>query len=71
MRRRGFAVNDQLTETGLTAVGRARETAAGGEPSCRLTAMPTARFDRDLPPSRVGAISAAVTRIEEALTARG
>ncbi|GAA3839849.1 MULTISPECIES: IclR family transcriptional regulator [Amycolatopsis] len=64
VRRRGFAVNDQLTETGLTAVGVAIPWPAGAEPAAALSvALPSARFDHDLLPTWVGALSAAATAI--------
>jgi IclR family acetate operon transcriptional repressor len=47
IRRRGFAVNDQATEAGLTAVGVA-VPAVGGFPRAALSlAAPTARSSRD------------------------
>lgn len=48
VRKRGFAINDQRTETGLTAVGMLIRNPVG-EPGAGLSlAMPTARFDRDM-----------------------
>ncbi|MFC5825843.1 IclR family transcriptional regulator [Nonomuraea insulae] len=67
VRKRGFAVNDQLTETGLTAIGVAVRRADGSPLAAVSLAMPTARFDRDMVPAWVSAISAAVTRIQAAL----
>ncbi|WP_157250250.1 IclR family transcriptional regulator [Nonomuraea typhae] len=46
VRKRGFAVNDQLTETGVTAIGAAVRAASGGTVAAISLAMPTARFDR-------------------------
>ncbi|PXY26815.1 transcriptional regulator [Prauserella coralliicola] len=67
VRKRGFALNDGLTEAGLTAVGMA-VPAANGTPSAAVSlAMPSARFDRDLLPMWVAALSATTTAIEEAL----
>lgn len=69
VRRRGFAVNDQLTETGLTAVG-VIVPVSGGVPVAGLSvAMPSARFDRDLLPTWVGALSATATAIAQDLAA--
>ncbi|MFB4279852.1 IclR family transcriptional regulator [Nonomuraea sp. MTCD27] len=70
VRRRGFAVNDQLTETGLTAIGMAVRGPAGTPLAAVSLALPTARFDRDELPGWVSAISAAVTRIQLALAQR-
>lgn len=54
IRRRGFAVNDQATEAGLTAVGVA---VPGGEAAISL-AMPRARFARDRLREWVAALTA-------------
>jgi len=69
VRKRGFAINDQLTETGLTAVGVAVRDAAGAPVAAVTSAMPTARFDRDALPGIVSAISDAAGEIENALAA--
>ncbi len=69
VRRRGFAINDQLTETGLTALGVAIKDQAGSPVAAISTALPTARFDRKLLPTWVGALIAAATRIENAVAA--
>ncbi|WP_432828861.1 IclR family transcriptional regulator [Dactylosporangium sp. CA-092794] len=61
VRRRGFAINDQLTETGLTAVGVVIPDPDGRPMAALSIAMPTARFDRDLLPAWVSALSAAAT----------
>jgi len=50
IRRRGFAVNDQATETGLTAVGVAVPPAGGVSGAAISLAAPTARSSRDLLP---------------------
>ncbi|MCX4398706.1 IclR family transcriptional regulator [Streptomyces sp. NBC_00257] len=69
VRKRGFAINDQRTETGLTAVGMLIRNPVG-EPEAGLSlAMPTARFDRDMLPTLVGAMSATTARIESDLAA--
>ncbi|MFI0405906.1 IclR family transcriptional regulator [Actinomadura sp. 3N508] len=67
VRDRGFAINDQLTETGLTALGVAIKNPAGVPLAGLSIALPTARFDRDRLPGWVGALSAAAQRIETAL----
>lgn len=63
VRKRGFAINDQLTETGLTAVGMAVHDPDGRPAAAVSVAAPTVRFDQDVLPVWVAAISAAVTRI--------
>jgi IclR family transcriptional regulator, acetate operon repressor len=47
IRRRGFAVNDQATEAGLTAVGVAVPPAGGFTGAALSVAAPTARYSRD------------------------
>jgi DNA-binding IclR family transcriptional regulator len=47
VRRRGFAVNDQATEAGLTAVGVALPPGPGALPAAISLAMPSVRFSRD------------------------
>jgi IclR family acetate operon transcriptional repressor len=47
VRRRGFAINDQRTEAGLTAIGCAILSATGPVAAGLSIAMPTARFHRD------------------------
>lgn len=47
VRRRRFAVNDQGTETGLTAVGVAVPPAGGFTGAALSVAAPTARYSRD------------------------
>lgn len=47
VRRRGFALNNQRTEAGLTAIGSAVLGAAGTVIAGLSIAMPTARFRRD------------------------
>ncbi|TDD27119.1 IclR family transcriptional regulator [Actinomadura sp. KC06] len=71
VRDRGFAINDQLTETGLSAVGVAVKDRSGAPLAGLSIALPTARFDRDRLPGWVGALSAAARRIETALAVRG
>lgn len=63
VRKRGFAVNDGLTETGLTAVGMAVRDDSGKPVAAVSVAAPTARFDQQVLPVWVAAVSAAVTGI--------
>nr|WP_277349009.1 IclR family transcriptional regulator [Streptomyces sp. HNM0575] len=69
VRKRGFAVNNGLTETGLTAVGMAVHAPDGNPVAAVSLAAPTARFGQDVLPVWVAAISAAVTGIARDLTA--
>jgi DNA-binding IclR family transcriptional regulator len=62
VRRRGFAVNDQETETGVTAVGVAIPNAV--ELSAAVSvAMPSVRYSHDRLPAWRAALSAAASRI--------
>jgi DNA-binding IclR family transcriptional regulator len=63
VRRRGFAVNDQATEAGLTAVGVAVPPAGGFSGAALSLALPTARYSRDRLPGWVAALSAAAAAI--------
>ena len=63
IRRRGFAVNDQETETGLTAVGAAVPVGPDAPPAAISLAMPSARYSRD----RLDAWGAAVTAAARAI----
>ncbi|MEU5722756.1 IclR family transcriptional regulator [Micromonospora sp. NPDC047738] len=70
VRKRGFAINDQLTEAGLTALGVAVRGPSGAPEAAISLAIPTARFDRHQLPTWVAAMTAAATRIESDLTGR-
>ncbi|MEV5704948.1 IclR family transcriptional regulator C-terminal domain-containing protein [Actinoallomurus sp. NPDC052274] len=70
VRKRGFAINDQLTETGLTAIGVVVRDAVGDPLAGVSIALPTARFDRDLLPAWVHALATAARRIEAAMADR-
>ncbi|WP_369133994.1 IclR family transcriptional regulator [Modestobacter sp. I12A-02662] len=65
VRRRGFAVNDQATEAGLTAVGVAVPPGAGVPPAALSVAMPSVRFSRDALPGWGAALTAAAAAIAE------
>jgi len=69
VRKRGFAVNDGLTEAGLTAVGMAVRDRGGRPVAAVSVAAPTVRFDQQVLPVWVAAVSAAVTAIGRELTA--
>lgn len=70
VRRRGFAVNDQETETGLTAVGAAVPTVPGSPLAAVSVALPTARYSRERLPAWGAALRAAAERISSDLTDR-
>jgi DNA-binding IclR family transcriptional regulator len=57
VRRRGFAVNDQETEAGLTAVGVAVPPAGGVTGAALSVAAPTARYSRDRLPVWAAALA--------------
>jgi DNA-binding IclR family transcriptional regulator len=68
IRRQGFAVNNQATETGVTAVGHA----VGNTNAALSLALPTARYSRHDLPRYVEALRIAAARIERELhTDRG
>ncbi|NKQ52692.1 IclR family transcriptional regulator [Amycolatopsis sp. K13G38] len=69
VRKRGFAINDQRTETGLTAVGVAVRDASGTPVAAVSSALPTARFAREKLSALVSAVSEAVGGIEIELVA--
>src|SRR5690606_15313079 len=47
VRKRGFAINDQLTEKGVTAIGVALQNPSNRPTAAISISMPTARFDRN------------------------
>jgi DNA-binding IclR family transcriptional regulator len=67
VRRQGFAVNDQRTEAGVTAVGRALRDAGGTPVAAVSVAMPTARYDRTRLPEWVALLTATTSAIERAV----
>ena len=69
VRRRGFAVNDQGTEAGLTAVGVAVPAGGGLSGAAISLAAPTARFSRDLLPVWGAALTEAAAAIAADLDA--
>ncbi len=68
VRRRGYAINNQQTETGLTAIGIAVRDAAGAPCAAVCLAMPTARYHRDHLPQQIAALGQTAQRIEADLT---
>lgn len=70
VRRQGFAVNDQATETGVTAIGQAVPFPDQMVPAAVSVAMPTARYRRDMLVEWTQNLATAVTRIERALASQ-
>jgi IclR family acetate operon transcriptional repressor len=70
IRKRGFAINDQATEKGLTAIGVAVHD--GTVPNAAISlALPSARFTRDRLNEWVEALRTTAHRIEHDLRGRG
>ncbi|CCH88405.1 transcriptional regulator, IclR family [Modestobacter italicus] len=67
IRRRGFAVNDQATEAGLTAVGVAIPAADGTAGAALSVAAPTARCSRDRVPIWAAALGETAAAIAHEL----
>jgi DNA-binding IclR family transcriptional regulator len=66
VRRRGFALNDQATETGLAAVGVAVPGVEGLRAGLSI-AVPTVRFSRDRLPGWVAALTATAEAVGRGL----
>lgn len=64
IRRQGFALNNQATETGVTALGVHVRTPVGTSPAALSLAMPTVRFRRDRMLGWVELLHQYATRIE-------
>ncbi|GAA1391181.1 glyoxylate bypass operon transcriptional repressor IclR [Pseudonocardia kongjuensis] len=62
-RRRGYALNEQATESGVTAIGRAVDGPPGAVPAAVAIAMPTVRFRRDRVAELGAELAAATGRI--------
>jgi DNA-binding IclR family transcriptional regulator len=71
VRRQGFAVNDQATEPGVTAIGAAVGGPGATAVAACSIAMPTIRYRRDRLPEWVHSLTAATTHIERDLTQAG
>ncbi|HEX4248703.1 MAG TPA: IclR family transcriptional regulator [Pseudonocardia sp.] len=69
IRKQGFAVNNQGTEAGVTAVGRAIFRAPGTAVGALSLAMPTARYKRARLPEWAGELARSATLIEHDLAA--
>jgi len=69
VRRRGFAVNEQLTETGVSAVGVALPGPAGTPQAALSLAIPSARFHPSRLPTWLSALTTTAADIQRDLTA--
>jgi IclR family transcriptional regulator, acetate operon repressor len=69
VRRRGYAVNDQETEAGLTAVGVAVPPAGGFSGAALSVAAPRVRYSADRLPDWAGRLTAAAAAIARDLGA--
>jgi IclR family acetate operon transcriptional repressor len=67
VRRHGFAINDQYTETGVTAVGRVVHPPEGTPRAALSLALPSARFSHDRLPEWVAALATTATQLERDL----
>lgn len=67
IRRQGFAVNDQQTEHGVTAIGRVVQGSAAAPVAAVSIAMPTARYTRPRLTEWVALLTATASRIERDL----
>jgi IclR family acetate operon transcriptional repressor len=69
VRRQGFAINDQESEAGLTAVGVAVPGPAGVPRAALSLAVPTARYTREVLPRWTAELSAAASVVARDLAA--
>jgi IclR family transcriptional regulator, acetate operon repressor len=67
VRRRGYAVNDQQTETGLSAIGVLIPAPAGAAPAAVSIASPTGRFEPTRISGWVRALRATADRVADEL----
>jgi DNA-binding IclR family transcriptional regulator len=67
VRRQDFAVNDQGTEAGVTAIGHPIRGPRGTPVAAVSVAMPTARYNHDRLPEWVAALGAITANIEREL----
>ncbi|ODU06082.1 MAG: transcriptional regulator [Pseudonocardia sp. SCN 72-86] len=63
IRRQGFALNDELTEAGLTAIGCVVPRSPQSLPAAISLAMPTARYQRDRLPEWANLLAATAEAI--------
>jgi IclR family transcriptional regulator, acetate operon repressor len=69
-RKRGFAINNQQTEAGLTGVGIALRDPSSKPTAAISLSLPAARYDRERLPIWVNALSATAHMIEHDLATR-
>jgi IclR family transcriptional regulator, acetate operon repressor len=69
VRRQGFALNNQETEIGVTAVGRPVRGADGQPVAALSLAVPTARYSRDHLSDWVGSLATTASALERDLEA--
>jgi IclR family acetate operon transcriptional repressor len=69
VRRQGFAVNNQATERGVTAIGHPVHRADGEAVAALTLSMPTVRFSRVRLPEWVAALSSTALALERDLAA--
>jgi DNA-binding IclR family transcriptional regulator len=69
VRRRGFAVNDQETEVGVTAVGAAVAAGADAPSAAVSLALPSARYARDRLPGWGAAVATAAAAVARDMAA--
>lgn len=67
VRRQGFAVNNQSTERGITAIGRAVPNPRGQPVAAVCLAMPTVRYQRSRLSDYVGELAETCARVEHDL----
>ncbi len=70
VRKRGFAINDQQTEAGLTALGMGIRDTVGLTRAALSIALPSARFERDQVTRWVSALADTVAAVERDLAAQ-
>ncbi|WP_410599573.1 IclR family transcriptional regulator [Amycolatopsis sp. lyj-90] len=70
VRKRGFAINDQRTEDGLTAIGTVLRHPEDGPVAALALAMPTTRFQRDRLSAWTEAMFGTVRAIEDDLQSK-
>jgi IclR family transcriptional regulator, acetate operon repressor len=70
IRKRGFAINNQLTEPGVTAIGVALRDPDGHPNAAISISMPTIRFDRDRLTGWVNELVSTAAEIERDLRGR-
>jgi IclR family acetate operon transcriptional repressor len=70
IRKRGYALNDQQTEAGLTAIGIPLPDPDGHPTAAVSISMPAVRYNRDKLSTLLAALSTTAAKIEQTLAAR-